>query len=476
MTRILFLSIFLFQFLVGYAQKATVSGVCLPCSGTMVKLVVYDDLISQRESIVSESEVDAAGNFSLPFDFREERYAWVEAGKIRYDFFLEPSKDLKIEFDLVVPDQQEVELGIGKYYNLIPEFINSPGADLNRKIQKFNDEFSRFLESQYQLIALRKAPSAVGKAVKEFKHRMDSIHQKETGFFRDHVKYAIASVELSSKRKKELMFNDYLKGQRMLFHNWEFMSFFGQFHAEGLEQQARYSKASEFKKAFEMREPDGEVLSILMKDPYLQDVIQRQAFYIIGLGSLANSGLYDRKKVLAMLKRFGMFSSNSELGKAAKNLHWKHMRFLTGEKAPVFFANTIDGDLVSDRTFKNGFVVMEFGMVGNSMSERETAILPSMMQDYPDIQLISFMVNESREPVRSFKQKYGLSWPVVRISEDSKIIDDYDLRSLPFYVILDGDWKFVKYGANEPSRGLEKDLYRIQELLKDPYRSKIGEK
>lgn len=476
MTRGLFLFIFIFQYLTGAAQKATVSGVCLPCAGETLKLSVYDDLISYREVQVSESKVDESGHFELPFNFQEERYAWIETNKIRYDFFVSPGKDLKLELDLVIPNQQERELGLRGYFSLIPTFLDSEGSDFNRKIARFNSELDVFLEAQYKLIAIRKAPAAIGKAVKDFKHRMDSTYVGETGFFADYIKFAIAGVELTSKRKKDLMFKDYLKDQRMLYHNLEFMRFFEQFHADGLERQARYTKASEFKVAFDTREPDGAVQDLIMQDEYLQDVTHRQTFYIKGLGEIAASGLYDRKKVLGMLKRFSAYSSNGELAKAAKNVHWLQSRFLEGEEAPVFFANTINSDLVSDRTFRDGYVLLEFGRVGNPMSERETAILPSMMKDYPQMQVISFMVNEQKSAVTAFKEKYGLDWPVVKISEDSKIIKDFDLRSLPFYVVLDGEWRFVKYGVPEPSRGLEKELFRIQEKIREENKTRIGEK
>ena len=58
----------------------------------------------------------------------------------------------------------------------------------------------------------------------------------------------------------------------------------------------------------------------------------------------------------------------------------------------------------------------------------------------------------------------------------NELVKDFDLRSLPFYVILDDEWRFVKYGAKEPSRGLEKELFRIQDLIRGKNKTKVGEK
>lgn len=473
MTRIPLLLLSVLLSLSGFAGQTTLSGECLNCKGMAIKLMAYDDLISYREVILEQNTVEQNGAFSFSVNLEEVTYAWVQVEDFRYDFYLSPDKGLQINFDLIWPNE-EIELPFRGTFNLIPDFLDSPGAKLNREISEVNARIDAFMVAQYELFMLRKATIVLGKKVEKFKHEMDSVYGNATGFLAEHIEYSIANIELANSRKPEYLFKDYLKGRKMLYSNLEFMQFFQQFYAKSLSKLATGERGTEFRKAFKLPEPDGAFQTLLADEPYMDDTERKQANYVKGLANLCGTGIYEQEKLVEMLKRFSEYSANSDLGKVAKNLAWKHGRFMEGQKAPEFYARTVNGDLVSLKAFEGKPLLIEFSMVGNGLCERETIILPSLMKEYPQYQIISFMVNEVRSAVWDFTQKEGLDWPVVRIDRTSKILEDYDIRSIPRYILLGPTGEILKYQVTEPSRGLDKVLFEQKE--KDKKGHSVGKK
>lgn len=462
MKRILPVISFLFSSFICTAGVSTLSGTCGNCAGQPVRLMMYDDLVSFREVVIDEGTVGNNGEFNLSFDVREVRYAWIQVQEFRYDFFLSPDKDLIIGFENVMNDK-EIELGFRGTYDQIPQFHDSPGAQLNRDIMEFNGRLDDFMESQYELLMKRRAKTEIGKKIDRFKHEMDSVYSGAKGYLKDHIRYSIAGVELANSRKKEFLFRDYLADGQMLYTNFEFMRFFTQFYAKSMAKLATGERSTEFKKAFQLKEPDGAFQTLLGDEQYMDNVQHRQANYVKGLADLCGTGLYYDHKLVEMLERFSMFSSNGYLGKIAKNLAWRHSRFKEGAKAPDFYARTASGDLVSLKAFEGKPLLIEFSMIGNALCERETVILPALLKEYPNYQAVSFMVNEDKAEVAAFKEKNLLKWPVVRIDRNSKILDAYDVRSVPTYILLDSNGHIIRYDLPEPSRGLDKVFFEIKD-------------
>ena len=473
MTRIHLLLLSILLSFSALAKQAEISGECQNCKGMAIKLMAYDDLISMREVILEQNTVEQNGLFSFNFDIQEVKYAWVQVEEFRYDFYLSPGLDLKIAFDKTLLEK-ELTLPFRGTINLIPEFKESSGAVLNKEIIEFNERLDKFMEAQYELLMVRKAAPVLGKKVERFKHDIDSIYSDVKGFFADYIEYSIANVELVNSRKPEYLFKDYLDGRKMLYGNLEFMRFFEQFYSKSLSKVATGDRKNEFRKAFKLPEPDGAFQALLSDEPYMENEVHKQAIYIKGLGDLCGTGIYNQMKLVDMLKRFSIHSSNGKLARIAKNLAWKHGRFMDGQPAPEFYARTVNGDLISLKAFEGKHLLIEFSMVGNGLCERETIILPALMKEYPQYQMVTFMVNEVRSIVWDFAQKEGLDWPVVRLDQNSQILEDYDVRSVPRYILLDSKGSFLQYQMTEPSRGLDKVLFEQKEKGKKGF--SVGKK
>ena len=147
---------------------------------------------------------------------------------------------------------------------------------------------------------------------------------------------------------------------------------------------------------------------------------------------------------------------------------------MEGAKAPDFYARTASGDLVSLKAFEGKPLLIEFSIVGNPLCERETMIMPALLDEYPNFQAVTFMVNETKGEVAVFKEKQKIDWPVVRIDHNSKILDKFDIRAVPTYILVDKKGRFIRYDLPEPSRGLDKVLFEMKDRKDD--NSSIGKK
>ena len=65
--------------------------------------------------------------------------------------------------------------------------------------------------------------------------------------------------------------------------------------------------------------------------------------------------------------------------------------------------------------------------------------------------------------VRFIDMKKEYVWTFLNAGEHPEVLKDYDVRSYPLFVLIDGDGRINKYPAGQPSNGLEADLQKLLE-------------
>jgi hypothetical protein len=182
----------------------------------------------------------------------------------------------------------------------------------------------------------------------------------------------------------------------------------------------------------------------------------------------------DGTKLIAELRMFGDLSSNSYISQVAKNTADKFEKLTVGSMAPEIVYYGVEGERRQLSDLQEGYVFLELTDVSNSYCQRETNVIPSLKNDFANVRFLTICVGNSKDELLSIQKKMEIDWEFGRVPIATSVIEDYDVKSLPLFFIIDPDGKFYKAPASDPTKGAQQELMALNEMLKSKSRGRVG--
>ena len=76
--------------------------------------------------------------------------------------------------------------------------------------------------------------------------------------------------------------------------------------------------------------------------------------------------------------------------------------------------------------------------------------------------------------MEGIQKKMGIDWDFGRVPIASSVIEDYDVKSLPLFFIVDSEGKFYKAPVSDPTKGAQQELMALSEMLKSKSKRRVG--
>lgn len=470
-----FFWLFLMVPLLTNGQNAVIRGVAPLAIGEEIQLRVNDDPISGKERVLASQKVDVDGSFELKMvPNGTAQYAFLQVGTKCADFFIERDSDLELSFVAPKEDSNKPKAFNEKQF-FVPKITGGKSAKLNEQIVAFNTSMDAFLESIYPLLKQRKSPAFVAEKVAEFEKKTLADFKAAEPFVKDYIKYSIASVEQTFLTDREKLFSKYLKGVQPQLNNPAYTDFVLQFFQGEVYKLAVVNKYEECKKVFAEKEAFAKLDEMLKTaEPKLSDVSLRRMVLINGIEGLFGQRDFEDQKLIDALKHFGMLSSNSHLGNAAKNIADKHSSLTNGTSAPDIVFTDANGSEKKLSDLFGKYIFLELTDATNGYSNRETNVIPNLKDEFKFIRFVTICVGNSEKEVLDLQKKMNIDWELGRIALSSKALDDYRIKSLPLFFIIDPDGKFYAAPAKDPTKGAQMELMSLNEQLKTKNRGSVG--
>ncbi|MBP9151639.1 MAG: hypothetical protein KBF73_05105, partial [Flavobacteriales bacterium] len=110
----------------------------------------------------------------------------------------------------------------------------------------------------------------------------------------------------------------------------------------------------------------------------------------------------------------------------------------------------------------------------NGYCQRETHVIPNLKEEFKNIRFVTVCVGNSKAEMQSLQKQMNINWEFGGVEISSSIIDDYDIKSLPLFFIIDPKGKFYSVPAKDPSKGAQGELMSLSEKLKAEGRKGVG--
>ncbi|MFM1877063.1 MAG: hypothetical protein RL266_2800 [Bacteroidota bacterium] len=459
---------------VASGQFATIRGVAPLAIGQEIQLRVNDDPISGKERVLAQQTIDVDGSFELKvIPNASVQYAFLQVGTDCADFFMERDKDLELSFVAPKEDPNKPKAFNERQF-FVPKITGGKSAELNAQVLAFNASIDSFLEKIYPMLTQRKSPGFVAEKLAEFEKRTATDFKGSDAFVQDHIRYSIASVEQTFLTDRDRLYTKYVKSVQPQFNNPAFTDFVLQFYQGEVHELAMVNKHEECKKVLNGREAFAKMDEMLLaQEPKLQDVSVRRLVLIAGMEELFGQKDFEDATLIEALKHFGMLSSNSYLGNAAKNVAGKYETLTKGTLVPDIVFKGLNGSDKKLSDLLGQHIFLELTDATNGYSNRETNVIPNLKDEFKFIRFVTICIGNSEKEMLDLQRKMNIDWELGRIELSSIALDDYRIRSLPLFFIIDPDGKFYAAPAKDPTKGAQQELMSLNEKLTAKSKSSV---
>lgn len=457
---------FLFSIIsfLSFAGPSLIQGSAPDYKGKFVRLYVYDDYITYAEKELTTARVGLDGRFELWFTITETQYAFIRIDNEIMDIFIEKDRKYKIDFPPPTKNEGATNPLSERNYRKL-RMLETDSTSLNLCLFKFNKMVDDFLLGNKELLVRR------GMNDKKLLHdriaQLSDAAGEEFSFINNeylkaHIQYSIAQLELSTMTPNYTLYENYLV-KPFLEYNYEYMRFFHQYFVRHLDIFRHTVQGKSLIYTINNFTTLEKVNTVLYLDELLRNKVLRDAVLIDGLIQLYNNPEFKKEKIVNVLDALAQEAATTYLKKAAANAKMLLTRNKAGTTAPDFEIRSHNNQIRSLKSFAGKYIYLQFTDVSCLACNSETKTVADLQKKYGNkVQFVTVTINNDFEETREFVNRNSYTWDFLIAGTDHKVLEDYNVKSVPEYFLLDPDGKFIQSPALRPDRGIDRTFFDLK--------------
>ena len=442
-----------------FSQPVSISGKAQNRIFEKVQVRAYADQFSHLKESIAETTTDEEGNFKLTFDYTATNYVYLSVELLEGEFYLVPGSSY--HFD-VFPDTVRK----GSVYDQLPLQFNLKAEDggLNDNLARFNTQYNAFVTNHFNEIYRSRSL----RVIDEFRNSVEDVFQGfNNSYFNSYVEYSIAQLEWVSKKKStKTIVNDYFAGKPILFNNIQYTDFFKSvfkeyvvsgFYAKYYSQLVGAIKDGSFQGVDNIFSSD----EVLANDAQLRELVLMQTV----AGFYHNPDFSD-EGIIKILSQLGIKEGDAKVREIAGNYISRLTHLAPGTPAPDFQLPVSSGKLYSPKDFKGQVVIFDFMKADCHVCLAHLDFLKDLASRMGSkLKIVMLVYGSHPEKITLLLKKQNLDWPVLYVGKRIDVLDAYDVKIFPTYIILNPDATIAKAPASMADENLENEVERILRMV-----------
>lgn len=435
------------------AAPVTVRGVStLPAQP--VRAIQQADMISGLDRIVGQSKTDFKGSFELRFELDDIQMVEIAIGLSRATFVAVPGAVYDIQFTM----SKAIRLSYFDAQPLQMKVVKATDGGVHEQIERINIIYNAFVMEHFNALyrlgrvaLLDSLNITLDKALTKAPH---PFVQK----YRDYKLASLAPLvrKLDLRRVYEINF----KGKDILYLNPEYMSLFKEFFSAILVNNRTVS-FDQFIRA--VGEGYAATDQLLQKDPLLSE---NRQFRELGMLKLLRDHYFHPafgpNTVNKLLKSIAATSPYSQHQQIAANIISKQDHLAFNSAAPAFELIDYEGKKWSQKTDRKGALIV-FVREDCKVCDKELMEIRALHEKQKEFfQFITISTKEGFEYYRRFFATNRIDWPLLNLGEQLFLLEDYNIKVFPDYVLLLPDGRVAMAPAPSVDRNLEHHMNRLK--------------
>jgi len=452
----LFILVFLIH-ITCQAQNVIIKGIAKAYENKEVGLWVHNDYISNTEKQLTFSTIDSAGNFILELNSKEIQYVTLKIEKSVTSMYIEPEATYEI---MIQPPDSTTYQNPNLERDVKISIKLKSKTEMNALTIDYDKRFDNFLSVEYRSFVGRNPLPKID----SFKLAMHSFYSTvNNNYFDAYINYTIAALEEKSKQSEKKLFASYIDGKPVLYSNPEYFNFFNAFYKQKLQNLSLAKGGSGIVFQINDRGSFSGTMAVLKSEKFLDNDTIRELVLIKGLYESYYNKSFKRGSILAILQQVVDESEIPEHQHIAQNILNSFSKLQKGASAPYFELPDKTGLTHSlDELRSKKYIYIQVFDTNCTSCLQQMKVIPSLKKEYGGrVEFVSISLDKNNSSLKNFCLKNSKYDWVFLYDNGNTFKNNYEIKSLPAYFLIDPDGKFIQVPAESPDADIDRALYDI---------------
>lgn len=425
------------------------------------KLTIYtvNDFLTRTKNKVAEITVSNQGTFSFDIDIEKTTYLLMDFGKVKRFMYIEPAENYQVLIDNV-SEQILTSESIYATDEQPAHITNKDSSDINELVEDIEGEIALFT-LKHKLMLLH-AP--VKDSIDVFSSYLSRKYPvNKSNFFSLYVEYSLAQLyQLCYKTNKSYFIHSYLLGKTPYSDNPAYMRIFRkQFH-KYLSQNPDIDFRNKIYGYINKNNYQSLMDEIYFAEGSSANEFKELLLLYLFYENYGNPHL-NPEMVKNLIDKIQTTTKSISNRQVATNILRRIMELTPGSDAPDFALYDVDSNIIQLSNYRGKYVYLTFGESWSRAFEMDVKIMKSWKEKYPEIEIITVLVDEDRMAYETFLAEQVPNWTVLHAGLIPTVSLDYKIKNYPSYFLIDPEGKLIFSPAKSPYEGFEKQYMNYQQ-------------
>jgi len=255
----------------------------------------------------------------------------------------------------------------------------------------------------------------------------------------------------------------YFSDSPVLYENVEYMNFFNQYFMKYITVTSRSLKFIDYSAILKGPSSYDAMMKALAADTLLKKPQLRELVMLKGLKEMYDLPSFNKESILALLKTVANQSKFPENRLIAENISKVLTHLKEGTPATGFTLPDRNRKTVTLNSLKGKPVLLCFWTTYCQGCLSEMEVMKSLNARYGNkMNFVSICADREFMKMLFFIDlKKDFTWTFLHIGDQLELLKEYDVRSYPLFVLIDGSGNIYSYPADFPSKGLEASIEKL---------------
>lgn len=416
-------------------------------------------MLSCEVTKIAETKSDHEGVFKLEATINEIGIAQIAVNLERVDFLLKPNATYDLE--ILIPEQ-EIESSYFERQNPTLKMNNADDQGLYYQYYASETIINDFILEHFNQIYRGRQLSLLD--------TLDVRIEKEVGdiksdFVRDYVRYRKASIQMAvNNDNAKKVVNQYYDKNEILYSQPAYMELFREIFTDYL--LSRQFEPSEFMQMY-YSGYDAFMSYLKNKDAFLAENQELTELILSwNLKRMYYEYPDERKITLNYFDVLKERSDNQKNKKIIDDILKQIHRLSFDSEAPEFSLRDRNGNVIKLSDYQDDMLILQFVNHTSHMIDYHFDRLNELSYQWQDsVRIITIATKDSFEDFKQMFDNKSITWSLLDLDDDILLLEEYQIRTFPDYIILRKGGKIGMAPAPAPDQYLDYHVRRIYKYL-----------
>jgi thiol-disulfide isomerase/thioredoxin len=204
------------------------------------------------------------------------------------------------------------------------------------------------------------------------------------------------------------------------------------------------------------------LLDAMGRDSLVKNEIVRELVFLKGMKDLYYANNYNKDNIISILLKFTNKTKFKEHKQIAGNLIIEFKKLKIGSKAPDFKLKNNKDEFFTLSSFAGKYTYLGFFTTWCAACLTENEAIEVLKKKYgANINFVSISIDKLALNMNYYLDKHKYDWIFLHYGMNIELLENYNVFSYPFFILLDGNGNIVSYPALKPSENIESEFKTI---------------